>query len=297
MTRNLPALAMGIALVVAMMAPVAPAAARQGATPKHAVPFEHAAEHTIASRSELRLLWLPAATGPSDARPVIVALHGCGGLYTAKGTLDDRHVDYARRWLAQGWHVLLVDSFSGRGRREICHEPAAQRTIRVTTRRDDVNAALGWLAGRSDVDARHVALMGWSHGGSTVLRTIDAPQWPLAPAAAIAMYPGCTDALKKRTYAPAVPLLLLVGADDDWTPPQPCAALAQRLQATPGSAPVQFVSYADSYHGFDRSSPVRWREGIPNGADGSGVHAGGNAAARADARPRIQAFLNQHLTQ
>lgn len=283
-------------LTLAMAAAIAPAAAPQAATPKPAVPFEHAAEYTTASRPQLRLLWLPASIDAADARPVIVALHGCGGLYTAKGALDGRYVDYARRWLAQGWHVLLVDSFSGRGRREICREPAAQRSIRVATRRDDVNAALGWLAGRSDVDARHVGLMGWSHGGSTLLRTIDAPAWPLAPAAAIAMYPGCADALRQRSYAPAVPLLMMVGADDDWTPPQPCAALTQRLQAA-GQAPVQFVSYAGSYHGFDRRSPVRWLEGVPNGVDGRGVHVGGNAAARADALPRIQSFLVEHLTK
>lgn len=258
------------------------------------VPFEHAATYSIPGRPDVRLLWLPASTDATDARPVIVALHGCGGLYTGKGALDGRYIDYARRWLAQGWHVLLVDSFSGRGRREICREPAAQRTIRVATRRDDVNAALEWLAARSDADARRIALIGWSHGGSTLLRTIDAPAWTLAPAAAVALYPGCSDALKRRGYTPAVPLLMLVGADDDWTPPQPCAALAQRLQAET-AAPVQFVSYEGSYHGFDRRSPVRWLEGVPNGVDGRGVHVGGNPAARAVALPRIQAFLVQHL--
>ncbi len=271
----------------------APAAAPQA---RADLPFADAQEYTLTDRPEVRLLWLPASSAAGDARPVIVALHGCGGLYTAKGPLDGRYVDYARRWLAQGWHVLLVDSFTGRGKREICREASATRTIRDAMRRDDVNAALGWLAARRDVDPHRVALMGWSMGASTILRTVDMPAWPLAPRAAVVMYPGCSGFLKKPDYAPAVPLLMMVGADDDWTPPQPCAALARRLQATAGAQPLQFVSYEGSYHGFDRRAAVHYVEGVPNGVDGKGVHMGGNPVARADALPRIQAFLVQHLS-
>jgi dienelactone hydrolase len=162
-------------------------------------------------------------------------------------------------------------------------------------RRQDVNAALQWLKSQPDVDPRRVALVGWSNGGSTVLRTIHRPEWPLAPVAAIALYPSCAASLRNERYANAVPLLLLVGALDDWTPPQPCEDLARRLASSTPAATVQLVSYADSYHGFDSSTPVRTLKDIPSGVDGRSVRVGGNPAARADALGRIDQFLRQYL--
>jgi dienelactone hydrolase len=244
-----------------------------------------------ASVPNVELTWLPApASGP---RPTVVALHGCGGLTNARGALDARYVEYAARWNAAGWNVLLPDSFSARGKKSICSERNAERGITVAQRREDVNAALGWLAARPEVDTRRVALLGWSNGGSTVLRTIDRPAWPLAPVTAIALYPGCAAALRRADYAPAVPLLLLIGAVDDWTPPQPCIELAERLRARPGGPAVDLVVYADSYHGFDGSGRLRQRTDVPNGVDPTGVHVGGNPAARADALPRIDATLRR----
>ena len=113
--------------------------------------------------------------------------------------------------------------------------------------------------------------------------------------AAIALYPSCAASLRNERYATAVPLLLLVGALDDWTPPQPCEDLVRRLESNTPTPAVQFVSYADSYHGFDSSTPVRTLKNIPSGVDGRSVRVGGNPAARADALGRIDQFLRQHL--
>jgi dienelactone hydrolase len=236
-----------------------------------------------------RLLWQPAPQ--PGARPTVLALHGCGGLFTRSGALESRYSDYAARWNARGWHVLLVDSFTGRGVRTICTERTGERTITVAQRRDDVNAALGWLGERAEVDRARVALVGWSNGGSTVLRTVNRPTWPLAPATAIAFYPGCAPAQRDAAYAPAVPLTLLVGALDDWTPPAPCIDLAQRLRAR--GAAVELVVYDGSYHGFDGTAPVRQRTDVPNGVRPEGVHVGGNPAARADAQARVDALLQR----
>lgn len=243
--------------------------------------------------SAVVLQWQPA---PADGRrPVVVALHGCGGLYTVRGRLDVRYLEYAERWNAAGWHVLLPDSFSARGQQSICREPGPRRSITVAMRRSDVNAALEWLAQRPDVDPQRIALVGWSNGGSTVLRTIDRPAWSLAPAAAVAFYPGCAASLGRHDWSAAVPLLMLVGERDDWTPPQPCTDLARRTTERRRGAAIEFISYPGSYHGFDSSGPVRWLAGIPNGVDGTGVHAGGNADARADALQRTDRFLRRFL--
>jgi dienelactone hydrolase len=242
---------------------------------------------------ELRLQWQPAPV--PGRRPVVVALHGCSGLTTSRGVMDVRYVEYAARWNAAGWHVLLPDSFGARGKTSTCREPSAERSVTVAMRRRDVNNALRWLMSQPDVDPRRVALVGWSNGGSTVLRTIHRPDWTLVPVAAVALYPSCAGSLRNERYSAAVPLLLLVGALDDWTPPQPCEDLVRRLASSTPAAVVQFVSYADSYHGFDSSSPLRTLKDIPSGVDGRSVRIGGNPAARADALGRIDQFLRQHL--
>lgn len=242
---------------------------------------------------ELRLQWQPVSA--PGRRPVVVALHGCGGLYTSRGAMDVRYIEYAARWNAAGWHVLLPDSFSARGTSSTCREPSAERSVTVAMRRRDVNAALQWLQSQANVDPQRVALVGWSNGGSTLLRTINRPDWPLAPVAAVALYPSCTGPLRDERYANAVPLLLLVGALDDWTPPQPCEDLARRLNSRTTATAVQIVSYADSYHGFDSSTPLRTLRDIPSGVDGRSVRVGGNSAARADALARMDRFLRQYL--
>jgi dienelactone hydrolase len=242
---------------------------------------------------ELRLQWQPAPV--TGRRPVVVALHGCSGLHTSRGVMDARYIEYAARWNAAGWHVLLPDSFGARGKTSICREPSAERSVTVAMRRQDVNIALLWLMSQPDVDPRRVALVGWSNGGSTVLRTIHRPAWPLAPAAAVALYPSCAGPLRDERYAATIPLLLLVGALDDWTPPQPCADLARRQASRASAVAVQFVSYADSYHGFDSAAPVRTLKDIPSGVDGRTVRVGGNSAARADAMERIDQFFRQNL--
>lgn len=242
---------------------------------------------------DLRLQWQPAPV--PGRRPVVVALHGCGGVYTSRGVMDARYTEYAARWNAAGWHVLLPDSFGARGTSSTCREPSAERSVTIAMRRRDVSAALRWLESQANVDPTRVALVGWSNGGSTVLRTIHRPDWPLAPVAAVALYPSCAASLRNEHYANAIPLLLLVGALDDWTPPQPCEDLVRRLASRTPTAAVQFVSFADSYHGFDSSSPVRTLKDIPSGVDGRSVRVGGNPAARSDALVRIDRFLRQHL--
>lgn len=242
---------------------------------------------------ELRLQWQPASA--PGRRPVVVALHGCSGLYTTRGAMDARYIEYAARWNAAGWHVLLPDSFSARGKTSTCREPSAERSVTVAMRRRDVSAALQWLQSQPNVDPQRVALVGWSNGGSTVLRTIHRPDWPLAPVVAVALYPSCAASLRDERYAVTVPLLLLVGALDDWTPPQPCEDLARRQASRTPAPAIQIVSYADSYHGFDSATPVRTLKDIPSGVDGRSVRVGGNPAARADALARTDQFLRQHL--
>lgn len=243
--------------------------------------------------------WFPlaaAAGAATDAqrRPAAVALHGCGGLWRRDGRgLEARYVEYVARLHAAGYHVLLPDSFAARGSGPICTLPAPARRITPDTRRADVAAALRWLAARPEVDASRLVVLGWSHGAMTALAAIDAARPDAArPAAAAVFYPGCA-ALLRRDYRLAQPLLMLLGAADDWTPAARCERFVERLRQRQPQAPVTLRVYADSYHGFDGRGPLRWRSDVHGGTDPAGVHVGGNPAARAAALDELDRFLAQ----
>jgi dienelactone hydrolase len=193
---------------------------------------------------------------------------------------------------AQGIHVLLPDSFTSRGTRQICTTANAERSITVETRRNDVLAALRWVASQPGVDAGRIVLLGWSHGAMTALTTINAARTPSAQplVAVVTFYPGCS-ALLKREFRLDVPLLMLLGAEDDWTPPAGCIKLVEQLKLVQPLADVTLRVYPDSSHGFDSTRPVRFRTDVPNGVNKAGVHQGGNPQARATALAEFDQFL------
>jgi dienelactone hydrolase len=170
-------------------------------------------------------------------RPTVIALHGCGGLYSANKlqgeVLSLRHAAMANVLLDAGYHVLFPDSFTARGKTSICAEKIDTRDLTSANRRGDVQGALSWLATQTDVDPSRIALLGWSHGGSTVLSSINASRPDVAagmiqPVAAVAFYPGCHAYANARTpYHHSVPVLILMGANDDWT-----HSKSSRLHAT-----------------------------------------------------------------
>jgi dienelactone hydrolase len=152
-----------------------------------------------------------------------------------------------------------------------------------------------------------IAALGWSHGGSAVLATLDARHesvvaWrerdPHAPyfRAGVAFYPGCIDSLRRKGgYALAAPLTLFVGASDDWTAPGPCIDLARKLASA--DPPATIFVYPDTYHGFDGpSSQKRLRLEVPNGVHpGQGVTVAPNPDARDDAYARLKIILRREL--
>ncbi len=226
--------------------------------------------------------------GPARA-PAVVLLHGCGGPFPAR---DNQWRDLL---VAAGHPVLLPDSFGSRGLGSQCSVPS--RTVTPgAERRGDAIAAAQWLQAQPGVPIGGVVVMGWSNGGSTVLATARAGRDDLPPGLVrgfVAFYPGCTPYARGsagwKPWAPAAPMLLLMGADDDWTPPAPCRALAD---ANPDR--IKAVFYSGAYHDFDAPGrPVRERHGLAFTANRNGLaHVGTNPAAREDAMQQVPAFLD-----
>ena len=129
-------------------------------------------------------------------------------------------------------------------------------------------------------------LLGWSDGGTTVLASLNNPP-PNLLRGAVALYPACMRTPRNVSWHPAVPLLILMGAADDWTPPTPCLALTTR------NPQIQITLYPGAYHDFDvPSDPVHLISGLPYTTNHNGTaHAGENPAARAAALQRIPAFF------
>jgi dienelactone hydrolase len=236
------------------------------------------------------LLFTPAGIGPF---PAVIGLHGCGGLYASDGTLSARHADWAERLAALGFIVLLPDSFGSRGIGSQCN--TSDRVARASSERvSDAIAARAYLQSRSDVKPRAVSLLGWSNGGSTVLFAVQKGEEPPGGGAdfakAVAFYPGCRSPAERGWHA-RLPLMILIGAADDWTPAAPCEALAASAKAV--GEPVSIIIYPGAYHDFDYPNlPVHTRSGLAYTADRSGIaHTGTNAEARTDALRRVTAFL------
>lgn len=238
-----------------------------------------------AEGAELRaLLFLPG----NPTREPVIALHSCSGLGTAERPirLPPHQQDWAARLVAMGHPVLFPDSFGSRGLGPACGIagfPAGP----VGVRRWDALEAAKWARAQPWARREGVILIGWSHGGTTTLAA-----WNSAPPglvhAAIALYPGCG-----RGSGPPIPqvqgtapLLMLLGAEDNWTEPQPCRQVAA---SAPGLIEVEL--YPGAHHSFDQLSGGILTLLLANGRT---VTLGPDPAARAAARLRVPAFLEAH---
>jgi pimeloyl-ACP methyl ester carboxylesterase len=112
-------------------------------------------------------------------------------------------------------------------------------------------------------------------------------------AKAVAFYPGCRTPDEGGRWHARLPLMILIGADDDWTPAAPCQDLAESAKAA--GEPVSIVVYPGAYHDFDHPDlPVHTVKGLAYTAGNTGVaHTGTNPAARKEALSRVIEFLTR----
>jgi dienelactone hydrolase len=240
-------------------------------------------------------LYRPPGAGPF---PAVIALHGCGGLGPRGGSkLGALHSDWAERLTGLGMIVLFPDSFGSRGLESQCI--VADRTVRPGRERvTDTYAARAFLQGRADVRSDRISLLGWSNGASSLLWTIAAEKRPRDDRpdfySAVALYPGCrvlAQAAERRDWLSRLPLLVLIGEADTWTPAAPCRQLVKFANDAGKSAAI--ISYPGALHVFDHPNlKLTKRTGLAFTGDDSGeAFVGTDPAARDDVVRRVPEFL------
>lgn len=232
--------------------------------------------------------------GSEGRHPALVLLHGCGGLISASTHAPmSRDMAWAREFQARGYAVLLVDSFGPRRHGQMCAPATFDAALR-RKRTNDAYGALWYLQSQNFVDGARIGIVGWSEGGGVVLSVADKAD-PVRPAlpqgdfrAAVAFYPaGCRPAARPG-WSSAIPLLVLNGGADVWTPAGPCKEVMD-------AAHVEMQVYPGAYHDFDWPG-LAVRE-LPQYRTRAGVVpiAGTDPASRADAMARVPVFLARYL--
>jgi dienelactone hydrolase len=183
----------------------------------------------------------PAGAGPF---PAIVHLHGCGGLTE---TRRERNAEQFTRW---GYVTLMVDSFATRGVKENCGDQHA-----IISRSADAWGALVYLSQQPFVDAKRIAVVGYSQGGIAALEIASAQPAKIFDVpddakfkAAVAYYPSCSAAMDKL----AIPTLVLIGEFDDWTLAASCERLLRRFDSS--GAPLLVTIFRGAFHDFDNAA-------------------------------------------
>jgi dienelactone hydrolase len=196
-------------------------------------------------------LYAPEGGGPF---PAVVLSHTCGPLR--------QHIfEWAQRFLAAGYVVLVVDHLGPRNMTNNCKD----FSVTVTEYAQDDVAGLRHLRALPFVDGTRIAQVGLSYGAMAGLRLasekfrakhVGAERF----AAIISLYPWCSHQGGRPGYHDhqwnfyddtKTPLLLLLGAEDDEADPQSCIDKAKANAAK--GMPVELKVFPGTTHSFDHS--------------------------------------------
>jgi dienelactone hydrolase len=221
-------------------------------------------------------LFKPTGKGPF---PAVVYISGCNGVIPiglTKPTID--------RLLSKGVATLIIDPFTPRNETQgICptmanvNDKSDAQLKYVARGGNDALAALNVLEAMPDIDTNHVFLLGYSYGAIASLSAMNKknPANHAKVAGVVAYYPFCYE-----DDDPSVPVLVLVGEKDDWTPAASCQPFASKTN-------FEVVVYPGATHAFNIpfEKPVVML----------GHHMEYDEKAAQDAQQRADAFMDAHM--
>jgi dienelactone hydrolase len=197
-------------------------------------------------------------------RPAVVFMHGCWGMFDGNHRIEAVERQWAQRLNAAGYDVLSVDGNTPRNIKETCSEKTFSLTLFVK-RSNDAYGALVYLQSQTFIHPDAIGLMGWASGGGATLLTVGKDNPGRAASlphgdfrAAVALYPAICDdkfhvvpwtAYVTPAWTTNIPLLILDGGQDVWTPATICQKFVDGAKSR--GAKVEMRIYPDAYHAFD----------------------------------------------
>jgi len=210
----------------------------------------------------------PAGAGPF---PAVALIHSCLGL-------PENRAAFAATLASRGYVALYVDEFAPRGLTETC-------SVDFPVGPADAAAAFAYLARQPFVDAKRIAVVGFSQGGDVALAVAASPPFGVSPRAAAAFYPPCAN---RQGEALRLPTLIVIGAADSVTPAADCRAFV--AAQPPGAAVARLVVLPVAGHLFDDPASA-------GGRDVLGMHFAYDRAAAIRAEQELRRFLAKTLSQ
>ena len=189
-------------------------------------------------------LVLPQGAGEGPY-PAVIVLHSSLGA----GSLE---WDFAKRVLAQGQAVLLVDSFTGRGLTKIDKDQMAVSEVSIL---NDLYSAQGFLVSNPRIDRDRISVAGFSKGGlpalysafTEIYRRYGYENDPFA--SHLAFYPWCGLSLKDMRMS-GRPVHIHSGKADKITPALLCGRLVDDVRRVDPAVPITLTLYPGQGHGF-----------------------------------------------
>lgn len=194
-------------------------------------------------------LSFPSKVSATDKVPVIVLMHGSGGLGPAISQWVDAFNDI-------GVATFAVNSFAPRGIKSMVDD---QTLLSTAANLMDAFEALQVLATHPRIDASRIGVMGFSKGGEVAFRTAVEPlrhaviKSDLKFALHIPTYAGCSQVYWSSQLTKA-PMLNLIGDLDDYSTAEPCVALAKHYEDA--GTPIKTIRYTGANHAWDSMLPV-----------------------------------------
>lgn len=190
--------------------------------------------------------------------PLVVGVAGSLGW-------SKHHLEYLQMYREMGIATFELNSFKSRG---ITTTVGTQNEVTIAAMILDSYRALEKLSNHPLIDKDKISITGWSLGGGVTLFSAWLPvknaiNKELFFNSHLAYYPPCFIDPDNIDFSNS-PIHILIGELDNWTPAQPCVDFVNKLKI---KSNIDITVYENSYHSFDRDSPVIRNEKAYNFSD------------------------------